>query len=1140
MESSLLLQRYRSDRRKLLEFIFSSGVVQGPLGAPPELSGVDLDTVSTEYVLECVKSGGAFVSKEASERYSSELDSPVLVSVPSGNLFYLLSELDLSGSPPERAPPPVGAKEATNHFSYLPKEIDHFASKRIKMSLFESKISSSAPTSSPSPPTNDVNRFSLGLPSLRTGLSDDDMRETAYEVLLASIVHSGGPRPSFEEKKKERKSKFLKGLRPRRDGLHSQQDESHSDLMDTLRAQMEISEAMDSLIKKGLRNFSLGSMPDRVDVPRISLVLLGNLSRSDFPSERFYAQWHRRQADILEELLFDPANSVANGQQMLLFLLSKLRNIEQWVNLSHDMRTEVLNGIEKFISRMSLIPEKFGFLDEHYYLSDSYHFSVKLYEKLLCSVFDILEDGHLVEEAEEILGVLRMTWSMLGINQAMHDALYGWEVFQQFVRTGKLLLLKYSVGEVQKIRSNKDANGEVECSKNTICTVEAYGSVRDLNLVDAILFNINAWCSSQLEDYHLHFSQEDCHIFESILTLAVLSGARFVDEFAETKNPESTNETEVAFKLVHLLVERSVQAACKRVLDVVDAKSKMEQKHPLALLAKELKLLSEQEHTFYTPILCRQYAKAGIVFSVLVHRYYGEQLKPFLEGISGLSESYIPVLSAAYCLERYLAYIIHSTSGDSMPPNITNYVQPYEIRHFSAPLILHLVNVRHENILRWTERAILIENWEPLSSQRKQATSIIEVFRIIHESIDQFFDITLPMDTIHLRSLIIGIVRSLEAYLLHMINQQVDKSLLYPSPPALTRYKESAYPFMKKKLVESATLDEKVINQMDNLTESKLCVKLNTLHYIREQLDELEASIVQSWMARTEEYQTHGTSEEETTSSTKSVDELFSLFDDIRASAIRASDAILDFIGTRAIFWDMRETFLSSVYKGGVQSARLDAFLPKLDGVLDRVCDLIIDALRDQVVLCIYRATMAAYTWVLLDGGPSRAFSATDVGIMLEDVNMLKDLFIANGEGIPPDVVQNEAREAEDILELYSLKAKTIIDNLINASIHISHENDRKKPGSRSAKDADTLLRVLCHMKDESASEFLRDRYQLPKSSDYEETWGNEKETTSKSPVLSDILSNTSRWTETGQISFRIMKKKIQEAASEIKPAPWS
>jgi len=40
------------------------------------------------------------------------------------------------------------------------------------------------------------------------------------------------------------------------------------------------------------------------------------------------------------------------------------------------------------------------------------------------------------------------------------------------------------------------------------------------------------------------------------------------------------------------------------------------------------------------------------------------------------------------------------------------------------------------------------------------------------QTVDQFFNASLPLDIVHLRSLLIGITSSLQVYLLHMENQQ--------------------------------------------------------------------------------------------------------------------------------------------------------------------------------------------------------------------------------------------------------------------------------------------------------------------------------------------------------------------------------
>ncbi|KAK4803152.1 hypothetical protein SAY86_001355 [Trapa natans] len=50
---------------------------------------------------------------------------------------------------------------------------------------------------------------------------------------------------------------------------------------------------------------------------------------------------------------------------------------------------------------------------------------------LLLGPFDILDEGHLIEEADEILGLIGIAWSTLGINEKFHEVLYSWVCFQQ-------------------------------------------------------------------------------------------------------------------------------------------------------------------------------------------------------------------------------------------------------------------------------------------------------------------------------------------------------------------------------------------------------------------------------------------------------------------------------------------------------------------------------------------------------------------------------------------------------------------------------------------------------------------------------------------------------------------------------------
>ncbi|KAG0527059.1 hypothetical protein BDA96_06G199600 [Sorghum bicolor] len=1065
-----------------------------------------------------------------------------MIGSPSGNSYFLLSRPRPSDSPPKEAAPSIGPQapvQGNSSSAGQPTErIDFFRdainSSGIGYGSNDDNLADISPQH-----VKKVDILSLGLPRLTTELSDDDMRETAYEVLLASLFVSG--KVHFSEEKREKKHKFLKGRRTKTEGSNPspQVEDGYAHILDLIRVQMEISESMDALTKRALRHISLKTVKETLDVPRISLQLLSSVAKLDFPTERLRGQWQKRQANVLEELLLFSASLEYDMSKTLRIVLSKLKSTEDWVVSVPEGRVEVLTIIERYNAKLCALTKKFDIKDETYHWTHNYHFNFRLYEKLLCSVFDILEDGQLVEEADEILETAKLTWPILGITEKLHHIFYAWVLFQKFCQTGEILLLKHASLQIQKLQVHHDVK-EIELYTNSfICSVDACGGNRVLSLVDSALLKINDWCRRQLDNYHAYFSKNNYSFFEATLNLVLLLATNSTeDNFEEIRFIESPVGSTPESKLIHLLIVRSIHAAYKQALISSDGRSDSEFKHPLTILANELKAVAEKECTDFSPILHKYYPEAQRVALIFLHMLYGKQLELFLERTDH-SENSKEILAASNNFELFIAQKLYTVYGEAVRSSFSNYLKPYMVGRFSSPLILQWLHAQHENVLEWTKRTIEIEDWTPLSAHEKQARSVVEVFRIVEETVDQFFNASLPLEIVHLRSLLIGITSSLEVYLLHMENQQVSGSTLLPSAPVLTRYAESMNPFAKRKLIEPTIPEEKVAMKLNNLTVPKLCVKLNTLQFIRDQLDAIEEGIKQSWVSvlsavRLLDYLSSMASgralSENLTSSDESVDELFTIFDDVRMTAVNTTDTILNFIGTRAVFWDMRDSFIFSLYRDSVEGARMQIFIPTIDQVLDQVCDLIVDVLRDQVVLRIFQACMDGLIWVLLDGGPSRAFFETDVDLMQQDLAILKDLFMAEGQGLPMDIVEKEARQTQQILDLYMLKADTIIDMLINASDQTPHNPEATNARRRHVHDANTLLRVLCHKKDKIASTFLRIQYHLPRSSDYDDV--PVKDVSSKLPIFSDMLKRGTsfNWSETGQQSFRIMKKKLQEA----------
>ncbi|KAL6556752.1 hypothetical protein OROHE_006628 [Orobanche hederae] len=1211
--SNLLMRRYRSDRRKLLEFLLSSSLIKGiktPVGPTVSSSSINFDSISADYVLECIQSGRVLDVSEATKRYDDESSHPKMSRLKSGDCFYLHSDPESAGSPPRHSPPTISTNQGD--FVQLKSQGSEYpAGYKSLGSIPEAKINCQSKEDEDINPLHNISVLSVGLPTLKTeiyeGLLDDDLRESAYEVFLACMVFSGVEIYTSEGRKREKSSKFLAGLKNRRDKRHIESEPTegkHLKILNTIRIQMQlfcdislgqvgngehkiialymilifncvpaslgifwyirqVSEAADTFIRRRLTQFAMGRSLGQIDIPQVSLVLLTGLSKFDLPSEKSYHHWKKRQvcfsfcrtffyfdfaytflldrheydlANILEELV--SSDHKKTEKKMIGASLAKIRNPEEWdVKMSPSERNAVLLTIRQVALAFSSTSGRFGMEGETYYWASAYHLNIRLYEKLLFGVFDILEDCHLIEETEEILKLVKLTWSVLGITQKLHHALFAWVLFQQFVATEEAVLLDYAVREVEKVLSSEGYNdNEMAYVKSLTCSRS--GNANRLNLLQSIFLSVGSWCDSKLQDYHLHFSQKSS-FFEKVLTMGLSTGIKGFVPLGTIQLTGSYRTNEIAAEKIRMYVEKTLDAVCQRVASHVTGLttngSVKDKTHPLAILASELRLIAEMDLSVFSPVLRRWYPECSRVSAKILHQFYGERLIPFIKDITCLAEDVRKVLPAAYELENWLIKLYSSACEE----NYSHYgpeLENYPIAEISKSIILDWVVAQQERILEWIGRAFDLENWEPLSVQQKQAASAVEVFRIIEETVDQFFGWSIPMDITHLQALLSIIFHSLNTYLLKVDSQSVTKHNLYPSTPPLTRYKEATFPIVKKKVVVNLVIDDELYKNLDELTVSKLCVRLNTYRYIQKQIDVLRDGIRKSWISvasyRMDRHSTENIPETPSEVNGESVSELFvATLDIIRDSAADAIQKTSDFLGTRIVFWDMRDSFLFCLYNGSVDGNRLESIHPEFDKVLSDVCRLIDGSIRDLVVSSIWKEALEGFMWVLLDGGPSRAFSDTDITKIEEDFSMLKDLFVAEGEGLPRSLVEKEAKIYHKILSLFSLQTESLIQMLMSSSEHISVGVSSYKGGQRYRGDTHTLIRVLCHKNDREASKFLKRQYHLPSSSDYDE--GAEENSSSfSSPLVADFLKRSAsfRWSEKGSSSFRSIKKKLQEA----------
>ncbi|XP_062198694.1 protein unc-13 homolog [Phragmites australis] len=1098
-----LLQRYRRDRQVLLNYILSGNLIKKVVMPPGAISldDVDIDQVSVDYVLNCAKKGEPLDLGDAIRLFHDSLDYPYVNNTGAVEEFYLLTKPEHSGPAPTREPPHVPATapspvvipppvvesspvnvsspDATTNLaksqsfdSPTDKEltIDDIEDFEDEEDEFDSRMASRRHQT-------DASDLSLRLPLFETGITIDDLRETAYEILVAAAGASGGLIVPQKEKKKEKKNKLMRKLgRSKSESVesHTQRQPGLVGLLETMRAQLEITESMDIRTRQGLLNAMVGKVGKRMDNLLIPLELLCCISRAEFSDMKAYLRWQKRQLNMLEEGLI---NHPVVGFGELGRKVNEARNLFRKIEESESLppsaaevqRTECLRSLREVATSLSERPARGDLTGEVCHWADGYHLNVALYEKMLGSVFDILDEGKLTEEVEEILELLKSTWRILGITETVHDTCYAWVLFRQFVFTGEQGLLKVVIDHLRKIPLKEQRGPQERLHlKSLRSSVDAEGSYQDFTFFQSFLSPIQKWVDKKLNDYHLHFS-EGPSMMADIVTVAMLTRRILGEE--NDKAMESPDRDQI-----DRYITSSVKSAFVKMAHSVEFKADTTHEHVLASLAEETKKLLKKDSTIFTPVLSKWHPQAAVVSASLVHKLYGNKLRPFLEHAEHLTEDVVSVFPAADALEQYIMSVMASVVGDDSLDSICRQkLAPYQIENKSGTLVLRWVNGQLERIETWVKRAADQEVWDPISPQQRHGSSIVEVYRIIEETADQFFAFKVPMRDGELNGLCRGLDKAFQVYTQLVTAPIVDKEDLVPPAPVLTRYKKELgiKSFIKKEVQvqEVRTVDERKASEITQLTMPKLCVRLNSLYYGISQLSKLEDSINERWARKkTEKINIRRSTSEK---SKGVISNQKNQFDGCRKEINTAIDRLCEFTGTKVIFWDLQQPFIDNLYKNSVSQARLDTIMEVLDSVLNQLCDFIVEQLRDRVVTGLLQASLDGLLRVILDGGSTRVFSPNDAPLLEEDLETLKEFFISGGDGLPRGTVENLVSRVRPVINLIKQETRVLIDDLREVT-----QGSKSKFGT----DSKTLLRVLCHRNDSEASHYVKKQFKIPSS----------------------------------------------------------
>ncbi|GMN39984.1 hypothetical protein TIFTF001_009205 [Ficus carica] len=502
----------------------------------------------------------------------------------------------------------------------------------------------------------------------------------------------------------------------------------------------------------------------------------------------------------------------------------------------------------------------------------------------------------------------------------------------------------------------------------------------------------------------------------------------------------------------------------------------------LAILAKDVGELAVKEKQMFSPILKRWHPFAAGVAVATLHVCYGNEIKQFISGITELTPDAVQVLRAADKLEKDLVQIAVEDSVDSDDGGkaIIREMPPFEAEAAIANLVKMWIKTRVDRLKEWVDRNMQQEVWSPIDNEG-YAPSAVEVLRIFDETLEAYFQLPILMHPALLPDLIAGIDRCLQYYVAKAKSGCGSRGTFIPTLPSLTRCAiGSKFQGFGKKKEKSPTPPKRnsqvgTVNGDNSFGVQQHCVRINTLQRIRSELEVLEKRIVthlrNSESAHVEDF-------------SNGLEKKFELSP---PACVEGIQQLCEAVSYKIIFHDLSNVLWDGLYVGELSSSRIDPFIEELERNLLIISNTVHERVRTRIITDIMRASFDGFLLVLLAGGPSRAFSRQDSQIIEDDFKALKDLFWANGDGLPSELIDKFSTTVRAVLPLFRTDTESLIERYRRVTLETYGGSTRSKlplpptSGQWSPTDPNTLLRVLCSRNDEAASKFLKKTYNLPK-----------------------------------------------------------
>ncbi|KAG6420309.1 hypothetical protein SASPL_116833 [Salvia splendens] len=827
-----------------------------------------------------------------------------------------------------------------------------------------------------------------------------------------------------------------------------------------MRQQMWVTEQSDNRLRKTLMRTLVGQMGRRAETIILPLELLRHLKPSEFADADEYHQWQKRQLRVLEVglLLFpsiplDPSDPSA---AKLRSIIESVKNKPLDTSKNSETMRSLCNSVVSLAWRSMATPEAGN--------NDTSHWA----------------DGDetlVLDEVDEMLELMKKTWSTLGISKPVHNLLLAWVFFEQYVRTGQaeadLFAASLTMLSTEVANDAKKARREAGYTR----------------MLAEVLAAMNKWCGMRLVDYHGNFDEGTVRLMESILPL-VFSATKILEEDVPTYNittPHLNKGGEIDYdstgNKVDYFIRSSSRNAFAKIMEEQNASNVETHRvsEMMIKLARETEQVASKEKAIFSPVTKKWHPIAAGVSAVTLHTCYGTLLRQYLNSSAAaqMSET-ILVLQRAGKLEKVLVQMVVEDSVECADGGkaIVREMLPYEIDAIILRLLKHWLQEKLKIGKDKLHTAKETETWNPKSKSEPYSHSAEEIIKFCKETIENFFEIPINVSESVVYDLTGGLENLLGEYIA-FISSCGSKQSYLPTLPPLTRCsKGSKFVKLWKKAACNVGTDQQEASQSNTAAEEgnsnprsstsrgtqRLYIRLNTLHYLTKQLHSLEKTLSLSPKV----------------TPSKSRRRRHSYFEHTRSAIQAALQHVAEVAAYRLVFLDSSSVLYGSLYNSDVGAARIRPALRVMKQNLTLLCAIVTEHVQGEAVRHVMAACFEAYLMVLLAGGSSRIFYRADHAMIEEDFEGLRGLF---GEGlVGEDEVAAGAEAVGGVVALMEQTTEQLVEDLsVLAGAAGQKMAIPPTTGKWSRSDPNTILRVLCHRNDRAANSFLKRTFHLAK-----------------------------------------------------------